>query len=810
MGAVAHAKREARKPDGRSGAAAPVVLSAFGGRETAALEQEADRAAEQAARADGGGLAFRPGAAAAASGVQPKCDCSGPCECDKQEGLQRQVGGGFLSGLGGLVSTAAGMLGAAVAPTIVEDGAEAGDGQIQKSAFLARARAAITSAGDEELAPVGRSTASCPYIDFWWGRFRGYSAARMERAVLLFAQPGQRSVEAYVGAMAAATRQRVRQWIASGTATVPEDLDALSAVGGGDGQATAQAKAEPGRGGGGTSVPDEILSRLGAGQALDVGARSRMERGFGKSFGDVRIHTDSAASRVAGERGALALTVGSNILFRAGQYQPGSMHGDALLAHELAHTIQQRGGGVIGGASEAHESDADQAAAGAMAAAHGMGGAAAHAPAATGVGVQACTPTRKRCPPGMMWGNTAHQSGTVGGGSFGCACTYRCVTQTQQFSVPTLCPAGGCPQVRYETVGENYVFNVDGEVQQVPVASRASTDETAHGWGASSTPLTGQHACLCGGVDIEGDPTGRREAVSMVPIAVDATDVLGPTLDVAQGIRDRRRGTSTSPQTDPTTGMRIPGRTPEAPRVPPAAEIHARQAGLYTADVAPRLDRAFREADPAIMVAIHATADLPAGAERSARLQRLLDWAERRPNLPETVQEGATFGRGGTGSVAEVVGRPDLASKTGAGRAATEAAAMVELELAGIPTVYLGERPVEGGATRLVLRRIDGVGSKDIIGRSAQPPADPALAREYSQYVTPRTISDLEAIYTRLGEAHLNVGDFQFIIRRSDGAVFLNDPTGVTPNSGPSGNIRGIIDRFAAIVRRRTREGTTP
>lgn len=82
------------------------------------------------------------------------------------------------------------------------------------------------------------------------------------------------------------------------------------------------------------------------------------------------------------------------------------------------------------------------------------------------------------------------------------------------------------------------------------------------------------------------------------------------------------------------------------------------------------------------------------------------------------------------------------------------------------------------------------------------------LAAEYEKYVTPRTIADLDAIRDKLEKAHLNVGDFQFIVRRSDGAVFVNDPVSVTPNSAPSGKLKEIIDRFRGIQRRNSKGNT--
>jgi hypothetical protein len=79
------------------------------------------------------------------------------------------------------------------------------------------------------------------------------------------------------------------------------------------------------------------------GQPLDPVARSSMESRFGRSFRDVRVHTDALAAESARAVYAHAYTVGQHIVFDSGQYQPETPEGRHLLAHELAHTIQQHG-----------------------------------------------------------------------------------------------------------------------------------------------------------------------------------------------------------------------------------------------------------------------------------------------------------------------------------------------------------------------------------------------------------------------------------------------------------------------------------
>jgi Domain of unknown function (DUF4157)/Putative peptidoglycan binding domain len=86
-------------------------------------------------------------------------------------------------------------------------------------------------------------------------------------------------------------------------------------------------------------VPDVLRS---AGESLDSGTRANMESSFTHDFSRVRIHSDDNAARSARSIDARAYTVGRHIVFGDGQYAPGTMWGKRLLAHELAHVIQQR------------------------------------------------------------------------------------------------------------------------------------------------------------------------------------------------------------------------------------------------------------------------------------------------------------------------------------------------------------------------------------------------------------------------------------------------------------------------------------
>ena len=79
----------------------------------------------------------------------------------------------------------------------------------------------------------------------------------------------------------------------------------------------------------------------GGGQAVPNPARSRLEQGFGYDFSAVRIHTDQTAAQSAAGLQARAYTTGSHIAFSTGQFAPHTSAGMRLLAHELAHVVQQ-------------------------------------------------------------------------------------------------------------------------------------------------------------------------------------------------------------------------------------------------------------------------------------------------------------------------------------------------------------------------------------------------------------------------------------------------------------------------------------
>lgn len=109
---------------------------------------------------------------------------------------------------------------------------------------------------------------------------------------------------------------------------------------------------------------------------LNKDVRTQMEARFGTDFSAVRIHADEAAAASARSLGAAAYTVDHDIVFGASRYQPHSGAGQQLLAHELAHVVQQSRGGSASPDAEARaDHAADQAAHGGPVSTHELGGA---------------------------------------------------------------------------------------------------------------------------------------------------------------------------------------------------------------------------------------------------------------------------------------------------------------------------------------------------------------------------------------------------------------------------------------------------
>lgn len=110
-----------------------------------------------------------------------------------------------------------------------------------------------------------------------------------------------------------------------------------------------------------------LISRSCASHTLPGNVRRQFARISGDDLSEVRVHDDSPAHEAARQLGAHAFTIGRSIYFGADQYRPSTLPGKHLLAHEVAHTIQQRSASVpsfqnltISPSTDVHETEADR------------------------------------------------------------------------------------------------------------------------------------------------------------------------------------------------------------------------------------------------------------------------------------------------------------------------------------------------------------------------------------------------------------------------------------------------------------------
>jgi hypothetical protein len=264
---------------------------------------------------------------------------------------------------------------------VEDDAATVAPGQMRKSEFLEQLRSTVCTTADEALAEAGQSAEGCPYIEKWLSHYAEQEPAHIERALRKYTPEAAAATSArdYVTAVSNRVRRAVDTWARTGEITgVPDELagmlngpgaalgavaGVLGSIGSAIGGAISAAAGAVGsafssigkalfkrKEGHATASddPQEIQAQLSSGQPLDGGAKSRMGAAFGHDFSGVRVHTDAGAAGLSNQLNARAFTVGSDIAFGAGEYQPGTLIGDALIAHELAHVVQQSGGDGAG------------------------------------------------------------------------------------------------------------------------------------------------------------------------------------------------------------------------------------------------------------------------------------------------------------------------------------------------------------------------------------------------------------------------------------------------------------------------------
>lgn len=283
---------------------------------------------------------------------------------------------------------------------IVADGTATQPGQMHLAQFMSQLRAQVLATANDALGPVWSAT-GCPYIETWFARHATTPAAELDRLARSYSGvTAPRAATDYMGPILTRLRAGIARWkagqgvdgdaaaaglgIGSGPPLTPSaaGASAASAPAPADrNHAAVQLKSdgtEPAE----VGSPAAVLEGLGGGSALDGSQDSRFGAAMSDNFSDVRLHTDQVGARKASELGARAFTVGTHIAFAAGEYRPGTPEGDALMAHELAHVQQQRGGALDGTARKKAEfegpegpleQEADQVAAAAVTQLHRAG-----------------------------------------------------------------------------------------------------------------------------------------------------------------------------------------------------------------------------------------------------------------------------------------------------------------------------------------------------------------------------------------------------------------------------------------------------
>ncbi len=234
---------------------------------------------------------------------------------------------------------------------IVEDSVEdLQSGQMKKSEFLAIVREEVSKTVEPVIATTDRTTGDFPYLvlfRFLAGRNTRYINRTLRKFVP--ATSNLTNAREYIPIIKERARQSAEVWVRTGEITglpsgVPTDMVKTNLTG------AIGSIFFKGQEGGPIEAgdPQAIQAQLGSGHSLEGSTKSRMESAFRQNFSQVRVHTSPGASNLSNKLNARAFTVGKDIAFGSGEYQPGTPVGDAIIAHELAHTVQQGRGNNTG------------------------------------------------------------------------------------------------------------------------------------------------------------------------------------------------------------------------------------------------------------------------------------------------------------------------------------------------------------------------------------------------------------------------------------------------------------------------------
>ncbi len=215
---------------------------------------------------------------------------------------------------------------------ICEDEQAEAEGLVGKTEFLEILEECVRAKLRESFEGTGFTEQDCPWLKHLFRHYGRRSAKYLEHSIHKYLPSSRRaeSIDGYIIPLQEKVERAIAAWLKTGQITeVPTEIPrSLLRVAGQD---AANQRA-----------------RMGKGKELDSNTKSKMEGAFGTSIGDVKVHTESEGSSFADELDAQAATIGKDIAFASNKYKPGTPEGDALIAHELAHVMQQRSAAEMG------------------------------------------------------------------------------------------------------------------------------------------------------------------------------------------------------------------------------------------------------------------------------------------------------------------------------------------------------------------------------------------------------------------------------------------------------------------------------
>lgn len=255
---------------------------------------------------------------------------------------------------------------------ISEDDALPPPGGARRGEFLDLLGRDLVAMVDEELRGTGLTGAGCPIIEQLVDRYRAAPLERWQRFLEQWVPAAAgRTADGVRALVTARARAGVREWRASGSSSALLPAGALGLLGAAAGAVGFAVPADPV-----TGLLDAVL-RLGPGEPLPAGSRQRLAAGLGADTSTVRVHRSGALP-------GIAVTAGEHVVLGSHAPAGGTLGADALLAHEVAHAVQQRSRPAPGADSAEAERAADSAALAAV-----VGGRAAR-PAGTGLRLASC------------------------------------------------------------------------------------------------------------------------------------------------------------------------------------------------------------------------------------------------------------------------------------------------------------------------------------------------------------------------------------------------------------------------------------